>query len=291
MVSRAVSTVLDAAVCLLLVTAAVGVLTMPATAPRSSARSADATAETLAAATAQVNYSLAPGARHADDSLVAFEAVGGPEFRRTAHGTLANLLADAALGNATLGGRLVTHAGDGFERALRAKVRNATGHRTVVRSVWTPYRGAPVGGRLRVGRRPPGGEPVAATSVSLDSGCPTARNRARAAANESGYAGVARVVARASVRCLFPPRTARLALHGDYPVDALVRYRYRRFARLLGTSVDGPLDAGSVRTANDRLVRALTDRYRRSLRARYESPAGAAAAVRVGEVRIVVRRW
>jgi hypothetical protein len=289
--------VLDALLFCLLVGAAVGTLSLPA--DRLDAGSADAAATTLTTTTASVNYTLAPGARQADESLVAFPTERGPEFRRTDHGTLAALLASAAVGNVTVveppdtSPTELTHASDDHERVVRRAVRNATrgGRRVAVRAVWEPYPGAPVSGRVHVGPRPPPTADVWAVSRAVDSELPSVRERAIATATDHGYDGVARVVADAVVRGLFPPRSTRHALHGDHPVDALVAYRYRRFAELLDARVAGPVSDGESRRANARLRRALADRLADDLRTSFDSPPAAARAVTVGEVRLTVRTW
>lgn len=286
---RGASTTLDAAVFLLLVTAAVG--TLAASVAPEGRGSADASARVVATTTASVEYTLAPGARRADESLVAFPVESGPEFRRVAHGSLAELLAEAAVGNVTVRGEPVAHAGDGFERTVANATENATRRRVAARAVWEPYRGAPVRGQARAGPRPPPDADVSAVTLTVSSGMPEARKRALRAAREDGYAAVARVVARATVRGLFPPNATRLALRGDYPVDALVEYRYRRTARLLDADVAAPVGAARTERANRRLARALAAELERDLRATFESPEAAARAVRVGEVRVVVRRW
>lgn len=288
---RAMHTVLDAAVFLLFVGAAVGTLALPVAQPTPGA--ADAATAVVTTATAQVDYSLAPGARHADESLVAFPTESGPAFERTAHGTLAEHLAAAAMRNVTVGGEQLTRTGDGFERASVAAVRNATrgGRPVAVRAVWTPHPGSRLRGEVRAGPRPPPTADVWAVTVAVDSGVPAARERALAAARTAGYDGVARVVAAAVVRGLFPPDRSRLALVGDYPVDALVAYRYRRFARLTGADVGDAVDAAAPRRANERLARALAPRVERDLRARYDSPAAAARAVDLDAVRVTVRVW
>lgn len=290
---RAVASLVDVTLFLLLVSAAVGTLAYAPTLPAQNAQAPDAGAslQRLQTVTANPNYSLSSGARHADESLVAFQNESGPEFERYAHGSVASLLADAAVANLTVGGRAVTHTGDGFERVVARVARNATGPRVHVRAVWRPYPGAPVRGSLGVGPTPPADAHVSTATATLDSGFPTVRDRARRAADRDGYAGVARAVARATVRGLFPPEATSRALRGDYPVDALVTYRYRRLAALLGTSVSDPGERLSPEAANERLTTALADALERDLERSFDSPQAAARAVSVGEVRLVVRRW
>lgn len=287
---RGVNTVLDAGVFLVLVTAAVVALTA-SVAPVDGPPRADPSAEIVATGTADLAYSLAPGARRADERLVEFPIETGPEFRRFAHGTHASLLADAAVGNVTVRASPLTHTRDGFERAVSNATENATRRRVAVRAVWTPYRGAPVAGRVRAGPRPPGEADVSAVTLTVASGMPVVRGRALAAAREAGYAGVARTVGRATVRGLFPPNKTRLALNGDYPLDALVEYRYRRAGQLLDADVGAVVEDGKTGRANRRLSRALAGLLERDMRGSFSTPEAAARAVRLGEVRIVVRRW
>jgi hypothetical protein len=294
---RGVASLVDTALFLLLVSSAVVALAGPVAPPSSAVTPASPTPDAgvslqrLETVTANPGYSLAPGARRADESLVRFPTERGPEFERFAHGSVASLLADAAVGNLTVDGRAVTHTSDGFERAMAAGARSATGPRVHVRAVWVPYPGAPVRGTLAAGHAPPPTTRVSTATATLDSGFPSARERALRAAERDGYAGVARVAANATARGLFPLGATGRALRGHYPVEALVRYRYRRLATFLGTSVEGPVRRHDPRVANDRLSRALAVTLERDLQTSFDSPRAAARLVAVGEVRLVVRRW
>ncbi|MFB6080169.1 MAG: hypothetical protein ABEJ81_04140 [Haloferacaceae archaeon] len=291
------STLLDATLCLLLVSAGVvAVSTRPgdpgsATGARPAAP-ADAAAETLSTSTATVNYTLAPGARPAPGSDVVFPTRRGPAFCRTAHGTLVALLAKAAMGRVTVDGDRLTHARDDLVAGVRGTVRAAVGgtHTQVV-AVWRPYPGAPVGGRLTVGERPPPRADVRAATVVAASGSPPARTRPAGAATPD-YRAVARTAAARTVGTLFPPAAMRFALGADYPTAALVRRRYATASRLSHASgVMGEVRRGEVRRANRRLTAALSRRFERDLRHEFDDPAAANRAVAVSRVRIVVRRW
>ena len=320
---------LDVAAFLLLVSAAVGTLSLPVTTGAPPTDRAAATADALATGTTSVEYRLtvpgmsAPPAGRAEavdvrlldrgetavarvdvraDAAVT-RAVGGDETgrgvaagerHRVAHGSYAGLLAEAAVENATLDGAPLSNASDGFERRVATAVANATaatGGRVHVRAIWTPYRGAPVEGVAAAGRQPPSGAAVAAATCRVPSRFPDSRDRALRAAATDGYAGVARVLATATVRGWFPPDEARLALRGEYPVDTLLARRYLRTAALVDANVTRPVAAVRPRRANRRLATALATRLERDLRDRFDSPAAAARAVRVGEVRVVVRTW
>lgn len=285
------STVLDAALCLLLVSAAVGTLATVDPGEASNRHdAADADVETLATATATVNYTLAPGARRASGTNVSFPDARGPEFERTTHGPLAGLLADAALGRVAVEGEQVTHARADLVAGVRSAVGAAVGGaKTQVVADWRPYAGAPVGGRVTVGDDPPPDADVNAARIAVGRGEGVERARAERAAAR-GYGPLATLLAGRTVATLLPPEAMRFALGADYPVSALVRHRYRRIAALTGVDL-GRLGRERVGRTNGRIERALAERFERDLRARYDSPAAAARTARVGEVRIVVRRW
>ncbi|WP_424019762.1 DUF7284 family protein [Halorientalis pallida] len=296
---RAISTVLDTALFLLLVGVAVGTLALVTSAPPpASADAADGVADTLTTSAATVHYTLAPGARQASSRVVDFPITEGVAFQRTAHGTLASHLSTAALGSLAVNGKRVTRTRADYQRAVANATRNLTRGRThlaQIRARWEPYPGAPIRGTYTVGPTPPPDETVHAETVVVASGLPSARGPARRAAagnrTNATFERVGAVVARRIVRGLFPPDRTRSALLGDYPVEGLVTYRYERLGRLLGASVTHPAVADNATKANDRLATALGERLAADMHSRFRSPRDAADAVAVGEVRITVRTW
>lgn len=291
------STVLDVSLCLLLVSASVVTLT---TVPEGQtlgdegpAGRAGPTAESLTTVTATVNYSLAPGARRADESLVAFPVTSGSAFDRSCHGTLAELLAETAVDSTTISDDRITHTSDEFRETVGRIVANATGPRTQVIAIWRPFPGSEIRGRFVVGSTPPPSATVDAATVSVPSGFPAAQSGAQTAARREGFDGVARVVANRTVAGLLPAARLRVSLRGDYPVNRLARYRYRRVAAAYGVTVDEQVRRGRdhTRRANARIARSMATPVEQSLRARYETPRSAARHVATGRVQIVVRTW
>lgn len=271
--SRGASTTVDVAVFLVLVSAAaVTVATVPQTRPVDG-DAADETAFVVATATATVEYHAGTG-RGAQN--------GSPRTTRvrTAHGSLAGLLADAAFATATVDGRPLTPGGARFERAVRAAVRERLpGDGVEVVATWRPVRGSGVVGRTTVGPSPPPGADVAAATLSV--GVP---GRAEPSPNGT-VRDVAAAVARAVVRGRFPPAG------GGLREGHLARLRYRHAAEVLGADVDGPLRRGDAAAANRRLARPLTRQFATALRRRYDDPRAAAVTVSPGRVRVTVRRW
>lgn len=276
--------VLDAMLFLVLVSAAVGTLTLPG--HGQEAESADDIAAVLTTATGGVAYRLPP-----HEGRVA--TTGERGAIRTAGGTHAQLLAAAAMRDIAVSGGEVTTADDGFERAVIDLVANATrgGKPVAVDATWAPYPGAPVRGHVHAGPEPPRTAAVWAVSVPVSAGTPSRSGRITGAAERDGYAGVARVIARGTVRRVFPPRATAVALRDDGPVAGYTVTRYRGFARLVNTSVAESVEATAPRRANARLARALAPRIERDLRRSYDTPSDAARSVSLASVRVTVRTW
>jgi len=287
--SRATSTVVDVTVFLLLLGAAAAVVVHSAVVGTGAATNrATERADLLATSTADIDYSLSPAS-----DPPSWITDPSKRRKRTAHGTLAELLGEAALSRVSVDGHRLSRSGAGFEQAVGRTTRErlrSRGQRTAVRAHWAPYRGAPVNATMRVGERPPPAAPVDSATLTVASPAASVRTAARQAANESGYGGVAAVVAGAVVEGLFPPRQSQLALDGGYPERNIVATRYRRLGRASGA---GQLDVGSrsATELNDRLATALAERLERDMRERFDSPQAAAAAVRTGDVTITVRTW
>ncbi|MDS0281147.1 DUF7284 family protein [Haloarcula onubensis] len=287
--NRATSTVVDVTVCLLLVGAAVAALVNGAAVERpTTGNPAAERAALLATSTASIEYTLAvPG----DPPTWTTNATA--THQRTAHGTLAELLAEAAMSRVSYEGHRLSRVGTGFERAVATTTRNRLrerGHRTVVRTRWEPYRGAPLNATMRVGERPPPTADVNAATTTVPSPATSASGRLRRVARASGYRGIAVVAAAATVETLFPPQQAQVALDGDYPADRLMTRRYRRMGALTRA---GRLSVESRSTTelNADLTTALAARFERDMRRRFDSPEAAARAVDTGNVTVTVRTW
>ena len=291
--TRAVSTVVDVTVFLLFVGAAAAVVLNGTIAESSRVGNpAAADAELLATSTATVEYSLSTRGLGANHTAPAWVANGTTRRQRSAHGTVAELLGDAAMRSVTVDGRPLSRSGTAFKRVLSATTQRRLQERrrsSAVRVRWQPYPGAPIGGSYHVGDRPPRDRSVRAGSVTVPSGMDNATARALVAARSSGYDGVATVVARTIVTGLFPPERTELALQGDYPADVLTAARYAQAANATRTSL--PIQRGNVTALNRRLTAALADELEADMRTRFRSPAAAARATETHRVRVTVRTW
>jgi len=269
---RAISSVVDVAVFLLLVSAAVGTLTL-AHDGGGERVTVDDRANLLATSTADIEYGL-----------------GGAD--RRAHGTVAWLLGRAAVANAAIDGTELSTRHAGYERRVRNATRRMLGpaNRTTVVVRWDPYRGAPVDGTLRVGARPPAGADVTVATVTVPSPAPSV-GATEVRREGGGFDGVGTAAARATVRALLPESRAAIPTRTEAPATVVTATRFRTLAAATGTDVDGPLARGNVSLARHRLVAGLADRFERDMRERFASPDEAARAIRVGTVRLTLRRW
>ncbi|MFK8212310.1 DUF7284 family protein [Haloferax volcanii] len=288
--------VFDVTVCLLLVSASIGlVVTADADAGSGlggdAAVDADGVASSLATSTATVNYSLAPGVDAAGPSLLDADDIDARELERTAHGSLAGLLARSTLGAVTVDGVRLTRARDDFRKRTAARVASELPTRGVSVAVsWTPFPGSSVRANDTLGPEPPSSATVHSATLDVPSGFPAAREDA-IAASDDGFDAVARLVADRTVAGLFPPTLARLALRGDEPVSSLMAHRYERAGALAEASVAPEVAREETRAANADLAAALNPRFAKTMRARYDTPRAAAEAVSVGRVTVVVRTW
>ncbi|SFF92564.1 hypothetical protein SAMN04488063_0819 [Halopelagius inordinatus] len=277
----------DAAVCLLLVGAAVfGVSTVSDPVETGDSARTDAVAESLATSTTTVTYALRPGTGPVRGTPAAFPRENGSDFRRTTHGTFAGLLARAAVDTAGFDDDSLTGSRDDFRRAVREATAGSFETSNLrIDAEWRPYPGSPVGGRVGVGTEPPETARVHAATLSVPSGA----DPVPVAADDFETLGLA--VSERVVETLVPRETAIIALRGDYPSSALMWHRYGRLGEELGVSVERDLRAENATASNRRLADALAPRVESDLRDRFDSPSEAASAVDVHRVRIVVRAW
>lgn len=279
------SAAVDACLCLLLVSAAaVTVTSVSAPSADDDADRADAVVETLTATTATVPYTLrpAPGSETGPDS--------NPEFERVAHGTLASLLADAAVRTVRVDGEALTGTSERFATAVRGVVRERLPPRTRVVVRWRPTPDGHLGREFSVGPTPPPNADVHAETVHAPSGVDGASN-ASAAAAAGGFDRLGRAVADAVVSGLLPPEKGRLALGGDAPVEDLVRHRYRRVSEQYGVDTAAAIERGDTRVANRRIAAAMGERIADELRAEAAHPHDAVESLRLNTVEISVRTW
>jgi len=282
---RAVSTVLDVTVCLLLVSAAVLVVALPETGPPPE-RTVDETATLLATTTGDVEYRLSTeafegGATGTDTHIEESRWL----HDRTRHGTVAGLLARAAVANATLDGRDVAPETVGFRRAVRDETRPLLPERTSVQVRWEPYPDAPLSGTIQVGEPPPAGVDTRVATLTI----PVPDFAERETDPARSYDAVATATATAIVKAMAPRPAGELPASDRLIVRATMR-RYSVFASGSKPAAVDPTEADPARLEK-RAIDGLAGRLAADMRAEFDTPAEAAAATEPGVVRIRVTRW
>jgi hypothetical protein len=263
MALRAVSTVLDVTLCLLLIGAAVATLTVPGGQPPHS--TADETVEQVATATANVTDPPSSGDGN----------------RRIVAGTQAELLARAAVANLSLDGSGLTPSTRPFRVAVRNRVRRTlswSARSTSVAARWAPYSGAPLHGRIVVGPAPPPGVSIRTATLSVPVPMETPLE------DEPQDPATFRAVAR-SVSVTVLETTLSSARGGGAAAESTrQRGRRRAFATALGAVDPTSVNRSELR---DRLMNRLASDMRR----RFDSPDAAASALDSETAEIVVREW
>lgn len=251
--TRGVSTAIDVALALLLVSASVVVVVTfyNPTAPPAKPVASEQTAEMLSATTLRVDYTLDP-VRNDDDysrssgvinDLVGSGSFDDAELRRTAHGPVTDLLASAAVTNATvqanLGGedRRISLAAENFTDQMEGDIRDIltrSESQAHVVAIWRPYEGSALQGRAEAGPTPPGGEDVSLVRMTVNSRMPAISDgEIRSRYRSEGLSGVANVTADAIVDGYFDPASEQLALERGGFEAAYAGYRYERWQTVL----------------------------------------------------------
>lgn len=239
---RGVSTVIDVALALLLISAsvlAIG-LYLADGEEQTDVQSSERTAETLAGTTATVEF---------DRSVVAssdnFEEPEGatPEmYKQTTYGSGTGLIADAAVTNATLGDEQILGYSDEYEDSVEAAVVSSmvgANDEFYALARWQPYEGSMMTGNATVGERPPRTADVTSTTITTESGLPSvnATNLAyrvsTAGTHDKAYTRAARGIADTVIVGYFPPEKSQYALERHGISRAMKVYHYRQMSDAL----------------------------------------------------------
>ena len=305
--ARGVSTVLDVALCLVLVSAAVGVLGVYLAAEDDSeplqTETADHVVELLGSTTVSVEYSfdslLENGTASETDVFDDPENYPPDERTRVTHGPTAGLLADATRANLTVDDAWLGHEGTEFESRVEGPIASelfVVDASVAVSASWSPYEGAPLEGRTSVGQTPPPTADVSTVTMTVPSGFDDPAVPAEYESDHD-FDAVAEPVATVIVEGYFPPEQTTLALErGGLDRDRTV-YRYIQISNALEGVEPSDLEeaiaqsTSDAEAANEPLVEALGQALASDMDSRFEHPADAADAVTVAETTIVVQVW
>lgn len=260
--ARAVSTVLDVAVCLLLVGLAVAALTAAVPGDeRPVSADSDAVAASLTTTTATV------------------QTASG----RAVHGTMAEHLVHATVVGTTLDGNGLTESR--YADAVSRETERRIPTRTHVTARWEPYPDSRLHGAIDAGPKPLASADIAVTTRTVHAGI----DPPQPAAADS-FEALAVAVAEAYISRLFPEERLRTQLLDPRTAHSSAE-RYRSVAATLGIDIEDELEAASANQANQRLSNALATQLESELRSSYGTPTAAADALDPGSVQVTVRRW
>ncbi|WP_336328174.1 DUF7284 family protein [Halovenus sp. HT40] len=302
--SRAINTVVDVAVALLVVGIAVFILSTAnfSDTPEQDRFDTDRTAAVLGTATFDVTYSVEPTLAEAAETSDAIEYdESETQQQRVAHGPVATHLGDAAIGNLVIDSEQVTGTGRQYQSAIDRRFRtqlSGSQFETRVTAHWEPYPDASISGKATIGVEPPPNRDIRTRELTVPSGFDRARGAAISAVEDGGgYGSVAEVVAGATIDGYLPVVESKQALERDGSVMILTRYRYERLATLLEEATVETIRDEIRQTdsdpaeANEELIAALAARLEPELRQHFERPRAAARGVSTGTITVTVRTW
>ncbi|WP_267163869.1 DUF7284 family protein [Halovenus salina] len=302
---RAISTVVDVTLGLLVIVAAMGLLVTLTETKSADHNPTDAAyaAQTVTGSTVNTTYSLAPAIEHYfSEYRKGKNPYEGEELDRVSQGPVATQVADLAVATAAVDGKQFSAATTAYKKALEetlwTRLRGSRFDLSVT-AHWQPVKGVPLQGTVTLGERPPSDADVSATTFTVPSGVPDARQNALDAVDgPDDYRAVARVVANATVEGLFSPLETQRALERTGVNSHLTRYRYERLTSALDGDPErferrGWLSPSSANAtaANAYLSRRLTAVLETQLEETHASAVDAARTVSTGTVTITVRTW
>ncbi len=236
---RGVSTVLDVTLCLLLLSTAIGLLVYAPDRSPSENHAADA-ATVLGTSTEAMTYAAGPPEQTYNRS-------------RTDHGTVARVLASAAIAEATLDGQQLTPDQEYTREATGAatNIVASVDGRTALHAQWRPVAGGAIAGHVTVGPTPPPTADVHAARIAVPVGEPSHIDQ---------HSNVSYTVAKATIDVLCPPSRMETALSSPGEDAQIVRERYRSLGATLGVDPAPAIRAETATKANTYLARALASR-------------------------------
>ncbi len=252
--TRGISTVLDVTLCLLLISAAAGVLVTGMETQTDTDKRADTAAELVGTSTASILY--------AEDHQTG--------QNRTDYGTIAGLLGQAAVMNATIDDEPIAPV-PGYQQAVDGateNVRPMIPGRVQLQAHWRPLQNGPIEGTVTVGQSPPPGRTVHTATMTVPRAAPVDRDNQTA-------------VASWVINQLFPPTRVGPVMNSSDAKRTVAAERYRLASTTLGVDPETVVTAPPPQ-ANKRLAAALAQRLNET---------GADSGELNPDVRIIVRVW
>lgn len=246
---RGVSTVVDATLALLLISASVLVvmLFLADDKPEMESQASEHVSETVVVSTANVSYSLSAIEDDIDSEVVDFGEYDHAVFQRHRHGSVADLIASSTMLNVTIGGRQLTEEGGVYSNAVEGALLDTltgVGYDAYVTARWRPYENASIVATETYGSPPPGDADVQLVTLRVPSGVePVAASAEEAYEHGYGlddkYERAGATLAGAIVDRYYPAAEMQVALEGQWFRRDLAVYRYLRMKEILNEVDDG----------------------------------------------------
>ena len=292
--NRAISTVMDVCLALLIISATVLMVGMYMYDDEESIEGdrGDQALQTLSGSTATITYDLsAPNeSGHAATDSDNYDLPDDLEpddveelYNVTTYGSAADLLGEAALSNLQINGTELFAYGDEVERSVEAAIQGRlVGSEGNVYAVatWKPYEGAGINGTATVGSPPPATADVSSATmeVSTDMSSPDPESLAdsflqdpasRADADD-GFDLVAEEIAAVIVEGYFPENQTQYTLESTLSENPATLYNYRQMADVTGADLDDDITVAAdaneaiVGDYDDGLIAIIADDLRNS---------------------------
>jgi len=305
--NRAVSTVADVTLALLMIVAAMGVLVTFAdtTEKNHEPIATDYMAETITASTINTSYSLVPALKAHYQAYVGSSnhPYDEDDLQRLSHGPLASHIASIVVTKAAFDNQQLSRAADEYQRVVdEALQASLVGSRfgTNVQAVWTPVENSSIRGNVELGQTPPPRTDVSTTTITVTSGMRDVRAEAiDAVEDDDHFEVVAEIVASAVIEGYVPELETQRALESSGVEFDLTVYRYKRLATVIEDADPDKLDdqgwlappTADAVAAKEYLSDKLAAQLEADLREAYENAQQAARAVSTGHVTITIRTW
>lgn len=260
---RAISTVMDVSLALLIVSASVVLIGTALHDDESidGERGAHAI-QTVSGSTVTITYDLraeneegdaTTDSEHYDHPDLDPDEVG-ELYEITTYGSATGLLGEASLSNLRIDGTRPFAYGYDVERSVDAAIRGRLvggEGRTYVVATWEPYEGAGINGSATAGERPPLTTDVSSASMTVSGPIPEVdpatlaesfvdgeeRMTGRSGVDD-GFDVVAEDVAKVVVEGYFPPEATQYALESTLTERSVARYNYRTLADVAGVDLE-----------------------------------------------------
>ncbi|WP_154660447.1 DUF7284 family protein [Halopiger goleimassiliensis] len=262
---RAISTVMDVCLALLIISASVMLVGMYLHDDEESIEGdrGDQALETLSGSTVTITYNLdAPNeSGHAATDSDNYDLPDNLEpenvgelYNITTYGSAADLLGEAALSNLRIDGTELFAYGHEVERSVEAAIQGRlVGSEGNVYAVatWEPYEGAGINGTATAGSRPPSTADVSSATMEVSTDIPALdprslansllQNPASRPDAEDGFDFVGRDIAAAMVEGYFPATQSQYTLESTLSENPATLYNYRQMADVAGVDIESEL--------------------------------------------------